>query len=58
LNGKLKEEWVRESLDPIPELVEEFQVSENFMRKWLKLKTTETEGYGRRLTYNLMETFT
>jgi hypothetical protein len=24
LNEKLKEEWVKESLDPIPELAEEF----------------------------------
>jgi Zn-dependent peptidase ImmA (M78 family) len=37
LNEKLKEEWVKESPDPIPELAEEFQVSENFMRKRLKL---------------------
>jgi Zn-dependent peptidase ImmA (M78 family) len=35
LNEKLKEEWVKESPDPIPELAEEFQVSENFMRKRL-----------------------
>jgi hypothetical protein len=28
LNEKLKEEWVEESQDPIPELAEEFQVSE------------------------------
>jgi Zn-dependent peptidase ImmA (M78 family) len=33
LNEKLREEWVKESPDPIPELAEEFQVSENFMRK-------------------------
>jgi hypothetical protein len=38
LNEKLKEEWVQESLDPIPELAEEFQVSENFMRKRLELR--------------------
>jgi Zn-dependent peptidase ImmA (M78 family) len=38
LNEKLKEEWVQESPDPIPELAEEFQVSENFMKKRLKLK--------------------
>ena len=36
LNQRLREEWVRESLDPIPELAEEFQVSENFMRRRLK----------------------
>lgn len=29
----LKEEWIKESPDPIPELAEEFQVSENFMRE-------------------------
>jgi len=33
LNEKFKEEWVKESLDPIPDLAEESQVSENFMRK-------------------------
>jgi len=38
LNEKLGEEWARESPDPIPELAEEFQVSENFMRKRLKFK--------------------
>lgn len=38
LNEVLKQEWVKESLDPIPELAEEFQVSENFMRKRLKFK--------------------
>jgi Zn-dependent peptidase ImmA (M78 family) len=38
LNEKLKEEWTKESLDPIPELSEEFQISENFMRKRLKLR--------------------
>ena len=38
LNAILKEEWVKESPDPIPELAEEFQVSENFMRKRLELK--------------------
>jgi glucokinase len=40
LNEKLKEEWVRESLDPIQEQAEEFHLSENFMRKDLKLKLT------------------
>lgn len=38
LNELLKQEWVKESPDPIPELAEEFQVSENFMRKRLKFK--------------------
>ena len=38
LNEKLKEEWVEESLDPIPELAEEFQVSENFMKRRLELR--------------------
>jgi Zn-dependent peptidase ImmA (M78 family) len=38
LNEKVREEWVEESPNPIPELAEEFQVSENFMRKRLKLK--------------------
>jgi Zn-dependent peptidase ImmA (M78 family) len=38
LNEKLREEWVQESPDPVPELAEEFQVSENFMRKRLKLR--------------------
>ncbi|MCD6549946.1 ImmA/IrrE family metallo-endopeptidase [bacterium] len=35
LNILLKEEWIKESLDPIPELAEEFQVSEHFMKKRL-----------------------
>jgi Zn-dependent peptidase ImmA (M78 family) len=34
----LKEEWIKGSADPIRELSEEFQVSENFMRKRLELK--------------------
>ena len=38
LNAILKEEWIKESLDPIPELSEEFQVSENFMRKRLEFE--------------------
>jgi Zn-dependent peptidase ImmA (M78 family) len=38
LNKKLKEEWVKESPDPIPELAEEFQVSENFMRKRIEFE--------------------
>jgi Zn-dependent peptidase ImmA (M78 family) len=40
LNEKLKEEWVEESPDPVPELAEEFQVSENFMRKRLEFSRT------------------
>jgi Zn-dependent peptidase ImmA (M78 family) len=40
LNEKLKEEWVRESLDPIQEQAEELHLSENFMRKDLNLKLT------------------
>jgi Zn-dependent peptidase ImmA (M78 family) len=39
LNAILKEEWVKYSPDPIPELAEEFQVSENFMRKRLEFKS-------------------
>jgi len=38
LNELLEQEWLKESQDPVPELTEEFQVSENFMRKRLKLK--------------------
>ena len=38
LNEKLKEEWIKDSPDPIPELAEESQVPENFMRKRLKFK--------------------
>jgi Zn-dependent peptidase ImmA (M78 family) len=38
LNAILKEEWVTNSLDPVPELAEEFQVSPHFMRKRLELK--------------------
>jgi Zn-dependent peptidase ImmA (M78 family) len=38
LNEKLKEEWVRESPDPIPELAEEFQVSENFIKRSFEFK--------------------
>jgi Zn-dependent peptidase ImmA (M78 family) len=38
LEEKLKEEWVQESPDPVLELAEEFQVSENFMKKRLKFK--------------------
>ena len=38
LNELLKQDWVQNSPDPIPELAEEFQVSENSMRKRLKFK--------------------
>ena len=38
LNAILREEWVKDSPDPVPELAEEFQVSGNFMRKRLELK--------------------
>jgi hypothetical protein len=38
LNEKLKEEWIKKSPDSVPELAEEFQASENFMRKRLKFK--------------------
>lgn len=38
LNAILKEDWVMNSLDPVPELAEEFQVSENFMRKRLEFE--------------------
>jgi len=42
----LQQEWVKESSDPISELAEEFQVSENFIRKRLKFKETlENRGY-------------
>jgi len=38
LNVILEEEWVKDSLNPIPELAKEFQVSENFMTKRLEFK--------------------
>jgi len=38
LNELLKQEWVKESPDPVAELAEEFQVSENFMRKRLNFQ--------------------
>jgi Zn-dependent peptidase ImmA (M78 family) len=41
LSEKLKEEWVQESPDPVPDLAEEFQVSENFMRKRLRLNSRQ-----------------
>jgi len=49
LNAILQQEWVKESPNPIPALAEEFQVSENFMRKRLKFKETlENRGYDSR----------
>jgi Zn-dependent peptidase ImmA (M78 family) len=41
LNELLKQDWVEESPDPIPALAEEFQVSENFIKKRLKFKFAE-----------------
>jgi Zn-dependent peptidase ImmA (M78 family) len=38
LNALLKEDWIKESPDPIPELAEEFQVSPHFMKKRLNLR--------------------
>jgi Zn-dependent peptidase ImmA (M78 family) len=38
LNKILKQDWVKESPDPIPEIAEEFQVSPHFMRKRLEFK--------------------
>jgi len=38
LNEILQQDWVKEHPDPIPELAEEFQVSENFIRKRLKFR--------------------
>ena len=38
LNMILEEDWFENSPDPIPELAEEFQVSENFMKKRLEFK--------------------
>lgn len=40
LNATLKEEWVKESPDPIPDLADEFQVSPNFMKRRLEFKKT------------------
>ena len=40
LNKVLKEEWVKDSSNPIPELAEEFQVSESFMKKRLEFTHT------------------
>jgi Zn-dependent peptidase ImmA (M78 family) len=42
LNAFLKQDWVKDSPNPIPELAEEFQVSENFMKKRLRLKFKNT----------------
>jgi Zn-dependent peptidase ImmA (M78 family) len=44
LNAILKEEWVKESPDPVPELAEEFQVSPHFMRKRLKFREAFKDG--------------
>jgi len=41
----LKGEWVGGSLDPIPELAEEFKVMEDFMRKRLKFKASLINKY-------------
>jgi Zn-dependent peptidase ImmA (M78 family) len=38
LNELLNQDWVKESLDPIRELAEEFQVSPHFMKKRLEFK--------------------
>ena len=38
LNAMLQQEWVKEYPNPIPALAEEFQVSENFMRKRLQFR--------------------
>lgn len=38
LSAILKEDWVKDSPDSTPELAEEFQVSENFMRKRLEFQ--------------------
>lgn len=41
----LKEEWVKDSPDLITKLAEEFQVSENFIRKRLKFKESLRNKY-------------
>jgi len=46
LNEILNQEWVKESLNPIPELAEEFQVSENFMRKRLDFRKCLNSNLG------------
>jgi len=38
LNKILKQDWVKDSPDPIPELAEEFQVSPHFMRKRIEFE--------------------
>ena len=48
LNEILKQEWVKESPNPIHDLAEEFQVSENFMRKRLMLRETLERGHDSR----------
>jgi Zn-dependent peptidase ImmA (M78 family) len=45
LNKILKQDWINDSLDPVYELAEEFQVSEHFMRKRLEFR--------RQYSYNL-----
>jgi len=45
LNEILNQEWVKESPNPVPELAEEFQVSENFMRKRLNFKLNYDTRY-------------
>ena len=41
----LKEEWVKESPDPVPELAKEFQVSENFMKGSLEFERVPRNLY-------------
>ena len=38
LDSLLKEDWIKESLDPILELAEEFQVPPDLMRKRLEFE--------------------
>ena len=38
LNAFLNEEWASGSIDLIPELAEEFQISDNFMNKRMSLR--------------------
>jgi len=45
LNKILKEEWVKEHPNPIPELAEEFQVSPHFMKKRLEFKELLDKSY-------------
>ena len=37
-NSRGEEDWIKDSPDPISALAEEFQVSENFMRKRLEFR--------------------